>query len=86
MVFLFGPYDLSISMGIPAQFNHPDFKKALDRIVKACKRAGKPIFIFAGTREAAKAHLAKGFDGVAVGTDVSVLVQAYRKIVAEIEE
>lgn len=81
-----GPYDLSISMGIPAQFNHPDFKKALDRIVKACKRAGKPVFIFAGTREAAKAHLAKGFDGVAVGTDVSVLVQAYRKIVAEIEE
>lgn len=79
-----GPYDLSIAMGIPAQFDHRDFVKALARIVKACKAAGKPVFIFAGTTEAAKAHFANGFDGVAIGTDVSVYIAAYRQMIEEI--
>lgn len=79
-----GPYDLSISMGIPARFDHPDFVKALERIVKACKRAGKPAFIFAGTADAAKLQYSKGFDGVAIGTDVSVYIQAFKKMIQNI--
>lgn len=35
-----GPYDLSASMGITAQFEHPDTQKAMRRILKACKRHG----------------------------------------------
>lgn len=30
--FIIGPYDLSASMGIPGNFNHTDFKHALDQI------------------------------------------------------
>lgn len=33
-----GPYDLSGSMGLTAQFDHPDFTAAMDRIHAACKR------------------------------------------------
>ena len=33
-----GPYDLSGSMGLTGQFDHPDFKAALERIHAACKR------------------------------------------------
>lgn len=32
-----GPYDLSASMGLTAQFNHPDYITARDKILKACK-------------------------------------------------
>ncbi len=37
-----GPYDLSGSMGLTAQFDHPDFKEAMSRIHAACKRH-KPL-------------------------------------------
>lgn len=33
-----GPYDLSGSMGLTAQFEHPDFKAVMERIHTACKR------------------------------------------------
>ena len=33
-----GPYDLSGSMGLTGQFDHPDFKAAMARIVDACAR------------------------------------------------
>jgi 2-dehydro-3-deoxyglucarate aldolase len=35
-----GPYDLSASMGITAQFDHPDYIAARDKILAACKRHG----------------------------------------------
>jgi 2-keto-3-deoxy-L-rhamnonate aldolase RhmA len=36
-----GQFDLTVSMGIPGQFDHPEFQGALDRILAACKRHGK---------------------------------------------
>ncbi|MBQ3060414.1 MAG: 2,4-dihydroxyhept-2-ene-1,7-dioic acid aldolase [Desulfovibrio sp.] len=33
-----GPYDLSGSMGLTGQFDHPDFKAAMSRIDAACRR------------------------------------------------
>ncbi len=33
-----GPYDLSGSMGLTGQFDHPDFKRAMQRIAEACAR------------------------------------------------
>lgn len=37
---LIGPYDLSASMGITAQFNHSDFVATMNRIRDLCKHAG----------------------------------------------
>lgn len=33
-----GPYDLTASMGITAQFNHPDYLNALEKINHICKK------------------------------------------------
>lgn len=33
-----GPYDLSASMGLTGQFDHPDYIAARDRILDACRR------------------------------------------------
>jgi 2-dehydro-3-deoxyglucarate aldolase len=38
---IIGPYDLSASMNLTAQFSHPDFIKALDTILLACKHLQK---------------------------------------------
>ncbi|MGB3366357.1 MAG: aldolase/citrate lyase family protein, partial [Acidaminobacteraceae bacterium] len=66
-----GPYDLSIAMGKSAQFKDPEFIAAIERILKACKDAGKFAFIFTGNTDLAKMYFDQGFDGVAINTDVS---------------
>jgi 2-dehydro-3-deoxyglucarate aldolase len=38
---IIGPYDLSASMNLTAQFSHPDFISALEIILEACKRLKK---------------------------------------------
>ena len=80
-----GPYDLSISMGMTAQFDHPLFIKALERIVQACKDAEIPAFIFSGNSQGAKMHFDNGFQGVAINTDTSVYINAFKNIVAEVK-
>ena len=42
MVFV-GPADLSQSLGIPGQFDHPKLWEAIDRIAAACESAGVPM-------------------------------------------
>ena len=39
---LVGPYDLSSSMGITAQFDHPDFKATIERIQYNAKKQNMP--------------------------------------------
>ncbi|MGB4608812.1 MAG: hypothetical protein WBI62_09975, partial [Sedimentibacter sp.] len=80
-----GPYDLSIALGIPGQFNSDILINALDRIGKACKKAGKFTFIFANDTESASKNFEMGFDSVAISTDIAVLVNAYRNIVKTIK-
>ena len=79
-----GPYDLSISMGKPAQFADPEFKAALARITKACEAAGKPVFIYTGNNADAKRYFQEGFQGVALNMDAAVYINAYKKIYEEV--
>jgi len=70
-----GPMDLSISLGIAAQWDNPIFTEAVAKVGKVCKAAGKFAWTIGGTGEAAKMHFANGYDGVASG-DYSLLIQA----------
>lgn len=83
---LIGPFDLSIAMNKPAQFTDPQVKQAIDRIVAACKAAGKIAIIFAGDAKSAKTYFAEGFDCVAVGLDTIVYTNAYRRLVTSVFE
>ena len=59
-----GPFDLSISMGIPGQFDAPQFRRAVSRVLTACKEAGKLCMIFTSSVEEAKAYMDQGFEAV----------------------
>ena len=69
-----GPFDLSISMGMPGDFQNPRFCAALDRILAACHAAKKPCLVFAGDGAGAAARFAQGYDGVAMGLDATLLI------------
>lgn len=81
-----GPFDLSISMGLPGDFQHPTFKAALREILAACHDAGKPCLMFAASGEAATQRLAEGFDGIALGLDASLLIGAVQAQLQRIEK
>ena len=75
-----GPFDLSISMGIPGQFDAPQFRRAVSRVLTACKEAGKLCMIFTSSVEEAKAYMDQGFDAVANSIDTIMFRNAYKEM------
>ena len=69
-VLWIGHFDLSTSLGIPGQFTHPDYLRAIERVLDACQRHGKTPGIMATEIESARALLRQGFRAVAYGGDL----------------
>lgn len=79
-----GPFDLSISMGIPGQFDAPQFRRAVSRVLNTCKEAGKLCMIFTSSVEEAKAYMDQGFDAVANSIDTIMFRDIYKEMVKTI--
>lgn len=65
-----GHFDLTASLGIPGQFEHPDYLAALDRILKACKKHKKPAGIMVGNAQDGELAIKRGFRAVAYSADL----------------
>ena len=72
----FGPSDISASMGLPGQPNHPDVKAAILDALERLKTLGVPGGILTLDPAFAKECIAKGMLFTAVGMDLSLLVKA----------
>ena len=79
-----GHFDLTASMGIPAQFEHPDYLAAVQRVLAACEKHGKTPGIMAGDVETGKRLLAQGFKIMAYSGDLWILGQALRQGLSEL--
>jgi 4-hydroxy-2-oxoheptanedioate aldolase len=75
-VLFVGPSDLSHSLGIPGQLEHPDYLKALDAVVKASRAAGKSAGILIRQARDLQRHLQLGFRFVGIGSDAGFVVDA----------
>src|SRR5579862_3599775 len=74
-----GHYDLTISMGIPAQFDHPRLMQAMDDVVAACHRHGVVAGFLPPTPESAAHWIGKGFRMITLGSDIGVFLDGVRK-------
>ncbi len=74
-----GHYDLTVSMGIPNQFDHPRLLDAMDALVAACQRHGVAPGYLPPTPEAASHWIGKGFRVLSLGTDFGVYVDTMRR-------
>lgn len=81
-----GPYDLSASMGMPGQINHPDVVAVIDSIATECKKCEIAWGAFAPGVASAKAHISRGATLIALGTDTIHLGNAARSALAEIKQ
>jgi len=85
-VLWIGHFDLTNSLGIPGQFEHPQFKEALATVLAACHRHGKVPGFMAGTIEDGKALLDQGFRMLAYGGDLWLYQNAVREGVAALNK
>lgn len=81
-----GPYDLSIALGIPTQFDHPIFIEALEKIYKACRDNDIYAFIFGMDTNQAREYMKEGYDGIVCGFDTHILINATKSMIAELKE
>ena len=81
-----GHFDLSVSLGIPGQFEHPDFKRAIERTIAACHRHNKALGRLVQTVEQGVQLNAEGFDFICYSGDVWVLHNALADAIARLRE
>ncbi|KAA5539739.1 2-dehydro-3-deoxyglucarate aldolase [Roseiconus nitratireducens] len=72
-VLFVGPLDLSVNLGYPGQFDHPEMVAALQRVVAACQKHGKAAGILtkAGL---VQQHKDLGFRLMAYGSDSGAVI------------
>ncbi len=81
-----GHFDLSCSLGIPGQFDHPDFLDAVATVVRAARQHGKALGrLVPDVVEAIRLH-GEGFDFICYSGDVWVLYGAIEAALSEIRE
>ena len=73
-----GPNDLSITLGIPDQYDHPDYEAALREIIAKCQAAGVPTLIHHQTVELTTKWLQEGARFVLYSSDARSMHNAYR--------
>jgi len=76
--FIVGPYDLSGSLGVPGQFDHPSMKEAMERIRTVGFSFGKAsgIHVIEPNVEELRQRLAEGYSFVAYSLDIRMLDRA----------
>lgn len=76
-----GPYDISGSLGVPGQVNHPSVRDAARKVVEACARAGKSCSTQVAnvTADAVEDVFAQGYTYVILGSDLFVLTEWARR-------
>ncbi|MDB5805837.1 MAG: hpch/hpai aldolase [Betaproteobacteria bacterium] len=71
-----GHFDLTNFMGIPGQFQHPDYLAGITHVVNACEANGKTAAFLATDDAWARDYAAKGFRLMAYGIDQAMLQNA----------
>jgi len=84
-VLWIGHFDLSNSLGIPGQFDHPQFQAAVAEVLKACRLHNKVPGFLASDIAGGKKLLDQGFRMLAYGGDLWLYQSALREGVAALQ-
>lgn len=69
-VAVIGHTDLSLSLGIPLQLEHPDFLAAIDKVVATARKHGKAAGCVVGDVEQGRAWIERGFRMIVYSGDI----------------
>ena len=80
-VVFIGPYDLSASLGLTGQVDHPEVISAIGQVEAVCKAKGIPMGFFGMTPESVQPSIDKGYQLIACGTDTGVLAGGGQQVI-----
>lgn len=81
-----GHFDLSTGMGIPGQFQHPEFLKAMTSVIEMSRKHGKLAGIQPGSVEQARQWIEMGFNVISWKADTALYGGALRTEVAALRQ
>ncbi|HZT30258.1 MAG TPA: aldolase/citrate lyase family protein [Bryobacteraceae bacterium] len=81
-----GHFDLTQSMGIPAQFHHARFLEAMRTVVETARRHGLRAGIQPATKEQAQEWMAIGYDAISWASDIAVYRNALTEAVEAVRQ
>jgi len=81
-----GPFDLSVSLGIPGQINHPDEVQAIEKVIDACKKHNKVAGTLMFDKDLLKKWIEKGIRFALYSSDMSMLADAAAEAVIEMKK
>lgn len=81
-----GHFDLTNFLGIPGQFDNPQYVAAVKRIVAAGRKHKKALGFMAADAAWAKQYKRYGFNMIATGTDHGILMAGVRNILSSIAD
>ena len=81
-----GPYDLSASMGVMGQFDHPDMIAAQQRVLDACKAhsTAPGLHVVQPDADQVRRRIDEGYRLIAYSLDVTMLAESCRTGLAKI--
>jgi len=79
-VLFVGAYDLSLRLGLPGQFDHPDVRAAVDLIVATGIRHRRAIGLWSASAAAVPDVLARGFRFLTIANSETIFFNAARAI------
>jgi len=78
-----GPWDLTMSLGIFRDFQHPKYENALDRVLTACRRWGVAPGIHC-SEENINENIERGFQFCALANDYGFLLKGAREALKKV--
>jgi 2-keto-3-deoxy-L-rhamnonate aldolase RhmA len=81
---LLGPYDLSASLGLMGQIDHPNVVAAIRRVTDACRAARMPLGYFGVTAAVVRPYAAQGYTLLVAGVDTLYLGNGAKALLNEL--
>ncbi len=83
---MIGPHDLSLSLGLVGQLNHPRMVEAYERIIAACQKHGVAPGIHLTEFDQAKEWLGKGMRFFTFQNDIRMLINAGKAVTQQLRQ
>ena len=82
-ILFIGPYDLSQSMGLPGQVDHPEVVGAMESIIRRARAKGKVIGTFTDNMDLAAMWKRAGVQYLSHSVDVRIFLEGCKRVADE---
>jgi len=84
---IIGPHDMSINMGLPEQYEHPEFENVVRKIIRQARERGVAVGIhFPGNPDQQIKWIKEGLNIVLHGSDMGMFKQKLNEDIARIKK